>query len=121
MTQLYTVRMNREVISCKYDADTGHRVSEERKVIPYVMGDLLYCTAIMYQRTFPDAGVVIEQQAYRAEPSSDRRAGSYRAQTRVDHMAAPSSPKSGLSKKPEPSDVVGAAMSGDLSKALDAE
>jgi hypothetical protein len=116
MTQLYTVRMNREVISCKYDADTGHRVSEERKVIPYVMGDLPHCTAVMYQRQFPDAGVVIEPQAMTNERSSDRRGigTGYRPSKSIEEWLAPSEPKT---KKPE-TDLVGAAMSGDLSKAL---
>jgi hypothetical protein len=58
---LYTVTMTRTEIICRYD-DRGRRLSETKRDIPQIYGDLPWSTALGYQRQFPLNNVVITAQ-----------------------------------------------------------
>ena len=59
---LFTVRMKRKRLLSKFDA-SGKKIADETIMVDETYHDLPYATAQGYKAKFPDADVVIEQQA----------------------------------------------------------
>lgn len=106
---LYTVKLTREEIICRYDPITGFRHTETKRDIPQVYGDMPLVLAQRYAIMFPNNNVeIIAQESAYEVPSQ-----------KLEHREPATARKMAHAKlstiEPKPS----AAATGDLAAALE--